>query len=49
MPNRRDFLRNVAGATAGIVVGGRGLGDAALDALQAAPPGRRASAIGGRA
>src|SRR5687767_814423 len=46
MPNRRDFLRNVAGATAGMVVGGRSLGDGALDALQA--PARRRAMIGGR-
>lgn len=47
MPNRRDFLRNVAGATAGMVVGGRAFADAALAAGQAAPARRRAT-IGGR-
>ena len=46
MPNRRDFLRNVAGATAGMVVGGPSLGETALDALQA--PARRRAMIGGR-
>jgi len=50
MPNRRDFLRNVAGATAGMLVGGRGLADAGLGSFQiGAPPGtRREVFIGGR-
>ena len=48
MPNRRDFLRNVTGATAGMMIGGRGLADAALGAFQAAPPTRRRALIGGR-
>ena len=47
MPNRRDFLRNVAGATAGMVIGGRGLADAALGAAQGAPPARRRAMLGG--
>src|SRR5688500_2752754 len=46
MPNRRDFLRNVAGATAGMVVGGRSLADAALGDVQA--PGRRRAMLGCR-
>ena len=47
MPNRRDFLKNVAGATAGMVIGGHGLVDAAFGAFQA-PPARRRVSIGGR-
>jgi aminocarboxymuconate-semialdehyde decarboxylase len=47
MPNRRDFLKNVAGATAGVVVGGRSFADAAFGAVQA-PPARRRAMIGGR-
>jgi aminocarboxymuconate-semialdehyde decarboxylase len=46
MPNRRDFLKNVAGATAGMVFGGRSLAEAAL-AGQPSPTRRRVS-IGGR-
>ena len=49
MPNRRELLKNVAGVTAGMVIGGRGLADAALEAFQAAPPpARRRVSIGGR-
>lgn len=50
MPNRRDFLRNAAGAAAGVFIGGRGLADAALTSLQiGAPPGKRREVfIGGR-
>ena len=48
MPNRREFLKNVAGATAGLAIGGRGFTDAALGAFQAAPPARRRVSIGGR-
>src|SRR5438477_6649884 len=51
MPNRRQLLKlikNVAGATAGMIVGGRGLADEALGAFQAAPPARRRASIGGR-
>ena len=44
MPNRRDFFKRVAGATAGAYVMGRG-GDAA--AVQA-PPARRQVSIAGR-
>jgi len=47
MPNRREFLRNVAGAAAGAVIGGRGLAGAALGAGQASGARRRAT-IGGR-
>ena len=50
MPNRREFVKNVAGATAGMLVGG-GLADAALRAFQLnAPAGtkRRELSIGGR-
>ena len=48
MPNRRDFLKNAAGATAGMLIGSRGLADAALGAFQAAPQTRRRASIGGR-
>ena len=48
MPSRRNFLKNVAGATAGVFVGGRSLADAALEAVQGAPPARRRALIGGR-
>ena len=48
MPNRREFLRNVAGATAGMVIGGRQLTNAALEASQAGPPARRRVSLGGR-
>ena len=48
MPNRRDFLKNVAGATAGMVIGGRGLADASLEAFQATAPARRRAMLGGR-
>ena len=47
MPNRRHFLKNVAGATAGMVIGGRGLADATLRAAQGAPPARRRAMLGG--
>jgi len=48
MPNRRDFMRNVAGATAAVVAGG--FTETAMRALQigAAPGKRREVAIGGR-
>ena len=46
MPNRRNFLRHLAGATAGMVLGSRGSAAPAL-AGQAAQVRRRAS-IGGR-
>ena len=48
MPNRRDFLKDAAGATAGLVIAGRGPAQAALGAFQAAPPARRRVSIGGR-
>ena len=49
MPNRRDFLKNVAGATAGMFISG-GLASGAFSSLQVgAPPGkRRELSIGGR-
>jgi len=49
MNSRREFFRNVAGVTAGMVLGGGGLA-AGLRALQAqgAPPRRREVSIGGR-
>ena len=48
MSNRREFLRNVASATAGMVIGSRAFADAALGASQAAPPARRRVSIDGR-
>src|SRR5213076_2307905 len=48
MSNRREFLKNVAGATAGIVIGGRESTRAALEAFQAAPPARRRVSLDGR-
>jgi aminocarboxymuconate-semialdehyde decarboxylase len=50
MENRRHFLRNVAGATAGLLVGGRDLATAGLRPSQiGAPAGkRRELSIGGR-
>src|SRR4029078_13395001 len=37
MPNRRQLLRSAAGATAGMIVGGRGLTGGGLHASQAGP------------
>jgi hypothetical protein len=48
MPNRRDFLKNVARTTAGMIVGGRDLADRALGVFQAAQQTRRQVSIGGR-
>ena len=48
MPNRREFLKDVAGATAGMVIADRGSAHAALGAFQAGPPARRRVSIGGR-
>src|SRR5213596_493004 len=53
MPNRREFLKNVAGAgaaTAGVFIGGRGLVETGYPSPQiGAPPGkRREDVIGGR-
>ena len=49
MPNRRDFLRNVTGATAGLFLGGGALGEVGLRALQPATAAkRREVSIGGR-
>ena len=48
MSSRREFLKNVAGVTAGMVIGGGQLTDAAARAFQAAPPARRRVSIGGR-
>lgn len=47
MPDRRDFLRNVAAATAGTFLGGRGLADAVPRAGQTGATRRRLS-IGSR-
>lgn len=50
MPSRRDFLKNVARATAGVFIGGRGLVEAGLSSLQigATAGKRRELFIGGR-
>ncbi|HYR41524.1 MAG TPA: amidohydrolase family protein [Terriglobia bacterium] len=50
MPNRRDFLKNVAGTTAGAFIGGRGFVEAGFRSIQigAAPGKRRELFIGGR-
>jgi aminocarboxymuconate-semialdehyde decarboxylase len=48
MPNRREFFRTVAGATAGTVVFGHELVRAGAAALQAPAGGRRQVSIGGR-
>jgi aminocarboxymuconate-semialdehyde decarboxylase len=48
MPNRRDFVKNVAAATAGALVGGSRLADAALGAAQGGAAARRRAMIGGR-
>ena len=48
MPDRRSFLKAVAGASAGMFVTGGGLADAAAPWPQAAPATRRQVSIGGR-
>src|SRR2546427_6398483 len=50
MPNRRDFLKNVAGTTAGAFIGGRGFVEAGFPSIQigAAPGKRRELSIRGR-
>jgi aminocarboxymuconate-semialdehyde decarboxylase len=48
MPNRRDFFKTVAGATAGMLVGGKGLQAGASMLQTAAPVARREVSIGGR-
>ena len=50
MNSRRDFVRNVAGVTAGMAIGGGGLaaGFRVMQAQGAAPPRRREVSIGGR-
>ncbi len=48
MANRRTFLRTIAGATAGVAIGGHAFSDAGLVASQAAPPARRRVSIDGR-
>jgi aminocarboxymuconate-semialdehyde decarboxylase len=40
MPNRRDFLKNVAGATAGMLIGG-GLANGGFSSLQIGGPARK--------
>src|SRR6267143_2833107 len=48
MRNRRDFLKTVAGAAAGVLVTGGGFADAAFQAPQAAPAKRREVFVGGK-
>ena len=48
MPTRRDFVRNVATATAGAFLGGRGLAEAGFGLLQGGAPARRQVSIGGK-
>src|SRR5712664_4845280 len=48
MRNRRDFLKTVAGATAGVLVTGGGFADAARQAPQATPAKRREVFVGGK-
>jgi aminocarboxymuconate-semialdehyde decarboxylase len=49
MPNRREFLRNVAGASAGMLLLGRGVNTAAESSLQSgAAPKRREVIVGKR-
>jgi aminocarboxymuconate-semialdehyde decarboxylase len=48
MPNRRDFFKTVAGATAGMYVTSRGLPNARVQAAQGTPATRRQVSIGGR-
>src|SRR5262245_41229634 len=48
MRNRREFIRQTAGATAGFLMGGHALADAALLQVGAAPGKRRELSIAGR-
>lgn len=48
MPNRRDFFKTVASATAGIFATGRGFVDAGVRSFQATPVTRRQVFVGGR-
>jgi aminocarboxymuconate-semialdehyde decarboxylase len=48
MRNRREFIRQTAGATAGFFMGGHALADAALLQVGAAPGKRRELSIAGR-
>jgi aminocarboxymuconate-semialdehyde decarboxylase len=48
MRNRRDFLKTVASAAAGVLVTGGGFADAAFQAPQAAPAKRREVFVGGK-
>ena len=49
-PNRREFVKQVAGATAGVFLGGRGLADGGdrLPQVGGAAPRRREISVGGR-
>jgi len=48
MPNRRNFFKTVAGAAAGVVVGGHSFADAVLGAAQSPAATRRRAMIAGR-
>ena len=48
MPSRRDFIRGMAGTTAGMLVTRGGLAEAFAQATQASPAKRREIAIAGR-
>src|ERR1700681_471572 len=48
MPNRRDFFKAIATATAGVVVADRGFADARALPLQGAPARRREVFVGSR-
>jgi aminocarboxymuconate-semialdehyde decarboxylase len=48
MRDRRDFLKTVAGATAGVLVTGDGIAGTAFQASQAAPAKRREVFVGGK-
>ena len=48
MPNRRDFFRTIAGATAGLFAAGGEVFDAEAGTLQAGSARRREVSIGGR-
>lgn len=48
MPNRRNFVKTMAGATAGVFMTGGGLSELSARAFQGAPGGRRQISIGGK-
>ncbi len=48
MPNRREFVKNIAGAVAGALVSARGLAHGTLEAAQGAAGARRRAMLGGK-